>query len=147
METKNKIKRLVTIIVFTFLITNLPLLFIKTDITGLNTPFKLPSIIFPIVWSILYILMSISYYLVEDSNNTLGIYLLQLFFNSIWTILFFGFTARLLSFFWIIILFIIVLIMSLRYKKINKVSFYLLIPYLLWLIFAGYLNISIYLLN
>lgn len=144
---KSKIKKLIFIIFFTFLIATLPSWFIKSDLNGLQTPFYIPGIIFPIVWTILYLLMSISYYLVHDNDNTLGIYLIQLVINSIWTILFFGFKFRLLSFFWIILLFIIVLIMALKYKKINKVSFYLLIPYLLWIIFAGYLNLSIYLLN
>ena len=141
------IKKLVFIIVFTFLIGTLPSWFIKMNLDGLITPFNIPSIIFPIVWTILYLMMSISYYLVSNHNNTLGIYLIQLIINSIWTILFFGLNFRLLSFIWIIILFSIVLIMSLRYKKINKVSYYLLIPYLLWLLFAGYLNLSIYFLN
>ena len=92
-------------------------------------------------------MMSVAYYLVSENDNTLGIYLGQLIINSIWTILFFGLKYRLFAFIWIILLFIVSLIMALRYKKINKVSFYLLIPYLLWLIFAGYLNLSIYLLN
>ena len=141
------IKKILFIILYTFLIATLPSWFIKSDLNGLITPFTIPPVIFPITWTILYIVMSISYYLVSSYNNTLGIYLLQLVINSIWTILFFGLKLRLLSFIWIILLFIIVLIMSLKYKKINKTSFYLLVPYLLWLIFAAYLNISIYILN
>ena len=130
------IKRLVFIILFTFLIGTLPSWFIDINLDGLATPFKIPGVIFPIAWSILYLLMSISYYLVSDNDNTIGIYLGQLIVNSIWTILFFGLQWRLLSFFWIILLFSLVLVMALRYKKINKASFYLLIPYLLWLLFA-----------
>lgn len=140
-------KKLIIILLLTFIIGTLPSWFLNMNLEGLDTPFYIPKIIFPIVWSILYILMSISYYLVSDEKDTLGIYSLQLIFNSVWSIIFFGFKFRFLAFIWLIILFIEVLIMFLKYIKINKISGYLLIPYLIWLVIAGYLNISIFILN
>ena len=140
-------KKLIKIILITFLVTGIPAMIIKPSLDGLTTPFNIPNIIFPLVWSILYLLMSISYYLVSNRQNTKGIYALQLFFNTMWTIIFFGLKWRLFAFIWLIALFIIVIIMLTRYIKINKTAGYLLIPYALWIIFAGYLNLSIYLLN
>src|SRR5574344_661652 len=140
-------KKLFIIIILTFLIATLPSWFIKSDISYLVKPFEIPKVLFPVVWTILYILMSISYYLVSNSNNTLRIYLIQLILNSLWTLIFFGLKLRLLSFIWLIVFLITVVIMIIKYIKINKLSGYLLIPYLAWLLFAGYLNFSIYLLN
>ena len=140
-------KKLIKIIIITFLVTGIPAFIVKPSLDGLETPFNIPNVLFPIVWSILYLLMSISYYLVSNKENTLGIYALQLFFNTMWTILFFCLKWRLFAFIWLIILFIIVIKMIIEYYKINKVSGYLLIPYALWILFAGYLNLSIYLLN
>ena len=140
-------KILIKIIIITFIVTGVPALIIRPSLNGLNTPFNIPQILFPIVWSILYILMSISYYLVNNKDNTLFMYVLQLFFNTMWTIIFFGLKWRLFAFIWLILLLIIVIKMFIEYFKINKLSGYLLIPYILWIIFAGYLNLTIYLLN
>ena len=140
-------KKLLKIIIITFLVTGIPALIIKPSLEGLITPFPIPNIIFPIVWTILYLLMSISYYLVSNYNDTLGIYATQLFFNTMWTVFFFGLKWRLFAFIWLIILLILIIKMMLKYIKLNKVSGYLLIPYIIWVIFAGYLNLSIYLLN
>ena len=142
-----KLKKLIIIFLLTLFIGILPTIFIKTNLDGLITPFEIPKIMFPIVWTILYLLMSITYYVVSNNPNTLKIYLIQLTINSIWTIIFFGLKQRLLSFLWIILLLTIVIIMTIKYYKINNISGYLLIPYIIWLLFAGYLNISIYLLN
>lgn len=111
-----------------------------------------PSALFPIVWSILYILMGISSYLIYISDNSnrnsaLTIYFIQLFFNFIWPIIFFNFENFLLSFIWLIILWILILAMIISFYKINPIASYLQIPYLLWVTFAGYLNLAIYLLN
>ena len=110
-----------------------------------------PSIVFPIVWSILFILMGISAYLIYNSNSTddkaLTLYGAQLIFNFFWTIIFFSLKLRLLAFIWLIILIILVILMIKEFYKINKTSAYLQIPYLIWLLFAAYLNIAIYILN
>ena len=113
--------------------------------------FNPPGIVFPIVWTILYILMAISYYLGINSNKNANsfkiIYFCQLFVNSLWSLLFFGCDFKLFSFIWIIILIVLVVIMIIKLFKLNKIAAYLEIPYLLWLLFASYLNLSIYILN
>lgn len=120
------------------------------DYQTLNLPpLSPPSIVFPIAWTILYILMGISAYLVSENKKeeNLVLYYWQLFFNALWSIIFFVFKLRLLSFIWIIILIILVIFMIRKFLKINKTAGLLQIPYLLWLIFAAYLNLGIYLLN
>ncbi len=114
-----------------------------------------PGFIFPIVWGILYTLMGISsaiiYLKTKDSNTMqktgLGIYALQLAVNFFWPILFFNFQAFLLSFLWLVLLWVLIVIMILRFRRISPLAAYLQIPYLLWVTFAGYLNLMIYMLN
>lgn len=110
-----------------------------------------PSILFPIVWTILYILMGISYGILKSNNLTDSkinlIYYLQLFVNAMWSIIFFTLKFRLFAFIWIIILDILVIIMIIKFYNKNKLSGLLQRPYLLWILFASYLNLSIYLLN
>ena len=110
-----------------------------------------PAIVFPIAWTIIYLLIGISYTLLKEkgevSKETKQLYYVQLFFNYLWTFLFFVFELRLLSVLWIIILDVLVICMTYQFYKQNKLSGILLIPYVLWLIFATYLNISIYFLN
>ena len=122
------------------------------DYNDLQKPFlSPPSIVFPIVWTILYILMGVSYGILE--SNSLAdrkvnlIYYIQLFVNSLWSIFFFLLKWRLFAFIWIIILAILVIIMIKEFYKKNKIAGLLQIPYILWVLFASYLNISIYLLN
>ena len=112
--------------------------------------FAPPSILFPIVWTILYILMGISSYIIYESGNNdkaLIIYIAQLIVNLLWSFFFFTFRLYLFSFVWIILLIVLVLLMIKEFYKINKVSALIQLPYLLWLIFASVLNFSIYLLN
>lgn len=110
-----------------------------------------PGFLFGIVWSILYILMGVSYGLLKTRNliddKINKIYYAQLIVNIIWPILFFIFKARLLSCFWIVLLDILVIYMTIVFSKKHKLAAYLQIPYLLWVLFATYLNIGIYLLN
>ena len=118
---------------------------------GYNTlnqpPLAPPGILFPIVWSILYLLMGISYNLTSKTKDIKLIYYLQLIFNYLWSFIFFVFEMRFLAIIWIIILIILVIIMIVRFYKDNKISGYLQIPYLIWLLFALYLSIGIYILN
>lgn len=114
-------------------------------------PLSPPSIVFPIVWTIIYILIGLSYYLLKKNsyNNKVEslIYYIQLFVNLTWSIIFFTLKLRFISIIWILILIILIyLLITLFYQK-YKISAYLLIPYLIWCIFATYLNIGIYLLN
>lgn len=113
-----------------------------------------PGWLFPIVWSILFVLMAISAYIVYTSNATkkektdaLFLYFLQLVINFFWTIIFFSFDQLLLGFLWIILLWIVVIFMMLAFFKIKPIAAYLQIPYILWLSFAAYLNLGIYVLN
>ena len=122
------------------------------DYNTLNKPpLSPPSILFPIVWSIIYILIGISYYLFkknsfDDKLETI-IYYIQLFINYTWSILFFTLKLRFFSIIWILLLIISIYLLISLFKQKNKVSAYLLIPYLLWCIYATYLNIGVYILN
>lgn len=115
-------------------------------------PLSPPGFIFPIVWSILYVLMGISSYIIYESespykNKALRIYAIQLFFNFFWSILFFGFSLYLHAFLWLLALIILIIIMIYTFYQISPLAAYLQIPYLLWCIFAAYLNFMIYQLN
>lgn len=119
----------------------------------LNKPaFSPPGFIFPVVWTILYILMGASSYIVYFSNSSnkskaLLLYCIQLFFNFCWSIIFFGLDLFLFAFIWLIALIFIIIIMIRQFLIVNPLSAYLQIPYLIWCIFAAYLNFSIFLLN
>ena len=114
-------------------------------------PLSPPSYIFPIVWTILYILMGISYFIAtkdkENDKDLNQIYILQLLVNFFWPIIFFVLKMYFTAFLWIILLLILVIVMIKELLKNNKISGYLQIPYLVWLLFATYLNIGIFLLN
>lgn len=142
-------KKFIIILVFTFLIGTFPSWFIKSSIDGLALPpFYPPTILFPIVWTLLYILMSISLYLAsKNTNSVYPVYLAQIVVNSLWTIIFFGFKLFTLGYLWIILLIVLVIIMMYQFYKENKISTFLLIPYLIWLFIALYLNIGIAVLN
>ena len=113
-----------------------------------------PSWLFPVAWTILYTLMGISAYIISISNaepiekaKSLTIYTYQLAVNFLWPILFFNFQWYVFSFLWILLLILLVFLMIKSFYKINKTAAYLNIPYLLWLMFAAYLNFSIWFLN
>ena len=122
------------------------------DYNTLNKPpLSPPGFIFGIVWTILYILMGISYGLLESKdlvdNQINKVYYSQLIVNLIWPVLFFVFKLRLISAIWIILLAILVVKMLIVFYQKNQLAAYLQIPYLLWTLFATYLNIGVYLLN
>ncbi|MDO4481337.1 MAG: TspO/MBR family protein [Bacillota bacterium] len=111
-----------------------------------------PGAVFPIVWSILYILMAISaamIYTSDCSSRTalIELYFIQLIVNFIWPIIFFEWQLFLPAFIWLILLWVLVLIMTVLFYMCRKTAGYLLVPYLIWITFAGYLNFSIYLMN
>lgn len=115
-------------------------------------PLSPPGALFPIVWTILYVLMGISSYLIYESDSpykgkALTIYGAQLFFNFFWSIIFFGFSQYLLAFLWLLALIALIIIMIYTFYQISPLSAYLQIPYLLWCLFAAYLNFMIYKLN
>ena len=124
----------------------------STDYNSLIQPeLAPPAILFPIVWTILYFLMGLSYGIItiysDLDSDVKTIYYSQLIVNLIWPIIFFVMKNRLLALIWIILLLILIIIMIVKFYKKNKVASLIQIPYLLWTIFATYLNISIYFLN
>lgn len=114
-------------------------------------PLAPPSIVFPIVWSILYILMGISYGILKSKGLTDKkidlIYYMQLVVNAMWSIIFFLLKWRLFAFIWILLLDVLVILMITKFYKKDKTAGLLQIPYLLWVLFASYLNLAIYILN
>ena len=117
----------------------------------IQPPLAPPAILFPIVWTILYTLMGVSYGILDVNglvnSNINTIYYLQLFVNALWSIFFFTLKWRLFSFLWILLLTILVIIMIVEFYKKNKIAGLLQLPYLLWILFATYLNFSTFLLN
>ena len=113
--------------------------------------FAPPSWIFPVVWTILYVLMGVSYGRLESKRvedaSVKAIYYAQLIANLLWPIVFFVFKWRLFAFFWILLLVGLVIKMIIEFYKRDNLSGLLQIPYLVWLTFATYLNLSVYLLN
>lgn len=117
-------------------------------------PFSPPGWVFPVAWSILYFAMGIASGLVlssgasqEQTMSALRLYILQLAVNFVWPILFFGQSLYLISFFWLLLLLLLVILVTIWFYRIIPSAGILLIPYLMWLIFAGYLNFGVYFLN
>lgn len=112
-----------------------------------------PSFVFSIVWPILYVMMGISLYLFlqhglnKEKRFILWIFVIQLILNLLWSPVFFVWQNIVLAFIIIIVLVILVLINIILFSKYSKPSAVLLIPYLFWLMFAGYLNFEIIRLN
>ena len=129
-----------------FLISN----FIDYNIIN-KPPLSPPSIVFPIIWTILYILMGTSYgilktkELIDDETNM--IYYTQSLVNVTWPIVFFVFKWRFVSILWIILLLILVVYMTIKFYRKSKIAGLLQILYILWTIFATYLTIGVYILN
>lgn len=121
--------------------------------TILQPPLSPPAIVFPIVWTILFALMGIGaarVYLSPASGNRskgLLLFFLQLAFNFLWSILFFNLRAFGLSFFWLVALWLLIAWMTRTFHQIDKPAALLQIPYLLWVAFAGYLTLGVWLLN
>lgn len=119
----------------------------------LNTPsFSPPGFLFPIVWTIIYLLMGIASYLIiaSDSPNktyALSIYGIGLFLNFLWSIVFFNLQNYTGAFIILMILWFLILLMIINYWQINAVAGILLLPYLIWVTFAGILNLYIVLFN
>ena len=123
----------------------------KSFQTQPQPPLSPPGWLFPIVWTILYTLMGIaSYFIVvsdQPKQDALFVYGLQLFANFFWSILFFRMELYFLAFLWLILLWILIFKTMTEFGKISLTAKRLLIPYLLWVTFAGYLNLYIALSN
>ena len=117
-------------------------------------PLSPPGWVFPIVWTILYLLMGYAAYRVqnsdaqpEDIRSATLFYYIQLGLNFLWPVLFFGFEAYLLAFVELLILWIAICVNMWKFYRLDERAGDLLLPYLLWVTFAAYLNLGVYLLN
>ena len=117
-------------------------------------PLSPPGWLFPVVWTVLYLAMGLASYMVYKSaapqykkNNALLFYGIQLFFNFFWSIIFFRWEMYLFAFVWLMVMWLLIIITTLKFWKIDKRAGILMVPYLLWVTFAAYLNLGIYILN
>ena len=117
-------------------------------------PLSPPGWLFPIVWTILYTLMGIASYFVitskapsEQITSALKVYGYQLVVNFLWPTFFFNLEWYFFAFIWILLLWILIIIMLKQFSEISKIAGYLIVPYLLWVTFAAYLNLGIWWLN
>ena len=110
-----------------------------------------PPILFPIAWSILYVLMGVSYGMLKDKRlldtGVSSVYYAQLAVNLLWPIWFFVLKWRLFAFIWIVVLAVLVIIMAVRFYRKDNTAGLLQLPYAAWVIFASYLNLFVYILN
>lgn len=114
-------------------------------------PLSPPGWLFPTAWTILYLLMGYASYLAVTSGGPdapgMLAYGIQLIFNFFWPIFFFNRRMYLFSFFWLVVMWLVILTAAAQFYRYSRPAGYLLVPYLLWVAFAGYLNLGIYLLN
>ena len=118
-------------------------------------PLSPPGWLFPVVWTVLYILMGISAAMIytDNSNSSktrceaLFPYSVSLLVNFFWSILFFNMRVFLFSFIWLLLLLFLIVLTIIRYYKIMPLAAYLQVPYAVWVTFAGYLNLAIWILN
>lgn len=154
----NKIIKLILCISLTLVIGGVSGVATASGITNwyvtLNKPvFNPPNYLFGPVWTLLYILMGISFYLILQSNNhtfkrrAIIIFFIQLFLNFSWSFLFFKFQLVGAAFIEIISIWFSIIVMIITFYKVNRTASYLQIPYLLWVSFASVLNGSIWMLN
>lgn len=125
---------------------------IETYQTVAKPPLSPPAAVFPIVWTLLYLLMGLSaYFIVTDSSSkkkeALVLYGLQLAVNFFWPLIFFCLKFYLTAFFWLLLLLALVLLTAQSFRKICSLSSLLLLPYVFWLLFAAYLNFGVFWLN
>ena len=120
--------------------------------SSLNKPFfNPPDWIFAPVWTLLYLFMTIAIWNAWHKNikniNLVYIYFIHLFFNTTWSIIFFGLQSVSLAMLNLIVLILFIVLLMFNYRKVSVISFYLMIPYLFWCCFALILNISIFIKN
>jgi len=117
-------------------------------------PFSPPGWLFPVVWTILYLLMGYASYRVlvsgaepEEIKRALSLYGAQLALNFLWPLIFFGLEMYLLAFIVILALWVLIFLTINAFSDIDETAGNLLLPYILWVTFAAYLNVGVYLLN
>ena len=110
-----------------------------------------PDWIFAPVWTTLYLMMTLAIWFFWHSKNrdmnTIYIYFIHIVFNTTWSIVFFGLHQILFAFIVLLILIFLIVILIIRFKRVNLVSYYLMIPYLLWTLYALFLNFNLLILN
>ena len=116
-------------------------------------PLSPPALFFPVVWALLYALMGISaarVYLTAPSperSKSLNLYIVQLVVNFFWSLIFFNAQAYGFAFVWLLLLWALVLVMILQFRRVDPPAAKIQIPYLIWLTFAAYLNLGVWYLN
>ena len=117
-------------------------------------PLSPPAWLFPVAWTILYVLMGVASYRVftaraasAEKNRALLFYGIQLAFNFFWTLIFFNLGAYWFAFVWLAALLALIVITTMKFRRIDRPAAYLMLPYIVWVIFAGYLNLGIALSN
>ena len=110
-----------------------------------------PDWVFAPIWTTLYLMMTLAIWFYWHSKNrdmnTIYVYFIHVVFNTTWSIVFFGLHQILLSLIVLLVLIFLIIVLILRYKRVNLVSYYLMIPYLLWTIYALFLNFKLLILN
>ena len=154
-----KIKSYIIAIIIPLLVGGLSALFTMGNMNIyaeiVTPPLSPPPILFPIVWTILYVLMGISSGMIYNSNtaplpykkSALYIYAVSLFFNFFWSVIFFNIRSYGFAFVWLLVLLLLIISTIIKYYRISQFAAVLQIPYLLWVTFAGYLNLAIWILN
>ncbi|MBR3561384.1 MAG: tryptophan-rich sensory protein [Oscillospiraceae bacterium] len=119
----------------------------------IKPPLSPPALVFPVVWTILYALMGVSAARVAltgagaDRSKGLRLYLIQLAFNFFWSIIFFNLQEFGFAFLWLVVLWALILMTAFTFRRVDRTAALLQIPYLVWVLFAGYLNFGVWLLN
>ena len=120
---------------------------------AVKPPLTPPPIVFPIVWGLLYAVLGFGAARIFDAPPSTDrraarrLFWLQLVFNFFWSLIFFNLRAYAFAFVWLVALWVLILLMILRWRKIDPLAAWLQVPYLLWVTFAGYLNVGVWMLN
>jgi len=151
-------KKLIIAIAIPLIVGGISALLTKNSMMNFSSleqpPLSPPPWIFPVAWTILYTLMGTASYIVcelssseEEKHSALTYYALQLILNFFWPIVFFNLEFYLFAFLWLLLLIATVIVMAYKFKNISNLAFIMILPYILWLIFAAYLNLGIFILN
>ena len=155
---KTQWKKLIICLVIPLAVGGLSALLTMNAMDGFSSlnqpPLSPPAWLFPVAWTILYLLMGLASYLVavsdarhRDISAVLTVYGLQLAVNFLWSPIFFNWQAYLVAFLWLFLLWVLIFITLRRFAAVSPLAGWLLVPYLVWVTFAGYLNLGISLLN
>lgn len=155
---KIKIKPLVIALALPLLTGALAALISRSKMDLFDTvskpPLSPPAWLFPVAWTILYLLMGVASYRVftaraetAKKNRALLFYAIQLGFNFFWTLIFFNLGAYTFAFIWLVALLALIAVTTVRFFCVDRPAGYLMLPYILWVAFAGYLNLGIAILN